>query len=912
MNTTGRRALFLLLLIAFAVWLLSRIASHVPPSSRPNADPAESPETPAARLVGRGVQEGAPPRAPANEVAERGPDSTADALPPPVDLETIDRVRDLHGIVEDGAGRAVAGARLQAVTRPWQRGVVLASDRHDDEIPGPATRSASDGTFSLPLRLGCKVGLRVEAEGYAPTLLTGCQPGERVRVRLRPGVALRVTVVDDEGASLPDVDLALSVTEGRSRLTRRGRTDADGIFRFADLPGGLTASIEAKLDPLGGWSRGKAPLPEEGEGQHELVLTSGRVVRGRITDAETGRAVAGARVGMGWTFFKEARTDTDGRYALGGWTGNNYHDIHVLGAGYGRQDKSVGRETEIDFALKRAFALTGRVLGVGERPMANAPVAAVGSVTRDDAQATSTASGFTDAEGRFRLVDLRRDMPHLLVVMAEAHGRTLLEFDPPQTGEIELDLGDVRVPQGQRIAGRVLTDDEGPLPNARVTLTGANDDWARLRPDATEHTLTYYGREETRRSDDLGRFAFGDLAPGTYVLTADQEGGAPTTRRVLLPPGTDLDEVDLRFLAEVALHVLVVDPEGQGIPGVMIRQVASGGSMLLEATDASGQIVLRFPASAGDVPVELWSPEDRPFLVPESITVPAHAGEHKIVLQPAATIRGRLVGADGEVMVGSLVEARRNGERVAEAWVREGGRFVLEFEGGAPVDVIYTGRTWFIEGGRGSRVIRLPLEARAEGVPADGREILLEAHQVSADRTLDVQVLDLEGKPAEGLEVVVTPCPAETPETLSTDGEGRVHLSGFTAHAVEILVRPPRARQLELARQVVREVVPGGERVVIHLVAPRLIEGVVLDASGNPAAGASVSTILSPGNGEGVGVRCDAKGRFALPLSPDRSAPLTLQAFLEEEGGALQFAELADVAPGSVDLRLELRPHRGY
>lgn len=834
-------------------------------------------------------------------------DAPVTALPPPVDLDAVDRDLDLHGIVVEEDGTPVGGAICQVVGYPWRRCSVLAHDDYDQEVLGPSTLTAGDGTFALRLRRGLGLELRVSRVGFATVRLVRRQPGDRVRVVLRPGVSLVVTALDPEGRPLEGVDLELVCSEWRGGLSfrREGRTDASGMYLFKDLPAGLTATLEANHGSLGGWTTEweAVRLPASGETHHEVVVPSGRIVLGEITDARTGRPVEGARVGMGWTFFKETLTDEEGRYALGGWTGDGYHEINVCAQGYGRASRKVGQASTLDFALKEGFAVKGRVLGAGAGALAGAPVAVVGSVHRDGGQVISMANGETDAAGRFRLEDLHRDMPHLLVVMAEGFGRTILEFGPPDVGEEVVDLGDVRVPRGRLIAGMVLDEREEPLARLAVSLTGGNDDWGRLRPEGAEHSDSIYGRIEERYTDDRGRFAFTDLAPGHYVLSVERDGTPDVVTQVALPTGEDVTNVRIAFEPAREFRVEVLDERGEPVAGMPVYvDVLDRGAQ----TDASGIAAFRLPLDVLRVDVRLWDWQERPYIYPDTEGVDVTPGVLKVVLRDAALVRGCLLDPEGSPITRGTIRALRDGEGLATTTTEGNGGFVLRVPPGGAVDVEFRGDVWISVERR-----RLPLQALRRGVIPGGEEIVLRATPTPADRTITVRVVTEDGVPVPEATVSVSPRPAEGSGCGKTGADGTVTFDGLTAHAVTVFTAPPEGRETRLASATERSVVPDGRTITICLLAPLRLEGIAVDSDGRSLPGVY---ILMPRRFAGAmpEATTDEEGRFTLYLPPDTEGPLSLRAWIELQNGQTLSAKIGGIDLQEIPVRLVLRPHRGW
>src|SRR5262245_57901905 len=274
--------------------------------------------------------------------------ATANAdLPAPVDLEKANRDLDLHGTVVTADGRPVAGADLVTVTYPFRRADILANDRYHESLEGPRTKSASDGTFSIRLRRGATVALRVSAAGFATVEKPSCQAGERAKIVLRPGVTLVVEAKTPEGT--PAAGAAFNLTRAGHRgdvaFHRSATTGPDGVAKFDDLPPGVSAYLESGESAWGDPEWTDVTLPESGTITIPVQFEGGRTITGRVTDRDTKAPVAGARVGMNWTLHRAVKTDADGRYELKGWTGKGIRDLHVLAAGYGRSERVVESAT---------------------------------------------------------------------------------------------------------------------------------------------------------------------------------------------------------------------------------------------------------------------------------------------------------------------------------------------------------------------------------------------------------------------------------------------------------------------------------------------------------------------------------------------------------------------------------------
>jgi hypothetical protein len=159
--------------------------------------------------------------------------------------------------------------------------------------------------------------------------------------------------------ALPGALVSLSAwwtrTQGddASRAIARVRTDQHGRFVFSDLARGRYFVTVTNGDDA---SRPrKVNLEEEKSAYLELAVDKASAVSGTVRDAETDRAVAGARLfamGPGGVIY-EAFTEADGSYRLPMPQGD--YLLTVAAAGYAPARKGVPFVPERrDFALVRA------------------------------------------------------------------------------------------------------------------------------------------------------------------------------------------------------------------------------------------------------------------------------------------------------------------------------------------------------------------------------------------------------------------------------------------------------------------------------------------------------------------------------------------------------------------------------
>lgn len=862
-------------------------------------DPADRPAAPApARTAGErpGLAPAAPPPAEGTAGVEVGAD---------VDLGAADRDLDLHGVVLREDGSPVPGALVRTLSYPTRRVFTLDYDSFFRAREGPSTRTSRTGTFRLRLERGERVHVVASASGLATIEVPDCLAGERVRLVLRPEVRLLVTVRDAHRAPVPHTALRLwrSPKEPDVSFERHAKADAAGTATFGDLPGPTQALLEAIPETLGtpAWTR--VALPASGEVSVEVEVPPGRTIAGQVTDADTRRPIPGARVGVGWVLARDVRTDSDGRYTLRGWTAEASATVHVLADGYARASRRVDVSDVMDFALAKGDSVVGRLVSPSGQPVGAARVSAVAYGTAELEERICSRAGESGSDGRFRLDGLIHDLPHSLIVIAGGRGRTLLDFDPPATAGGTTDVGDVALADGRRIEGRVVSADDSPKARIPVTLRGANADRTRLRPGQPALDFSY-GLRESCFTDDLGRFRFRDLAPGSYALTALSPGEAALEATVEIGE-TDVLGVEMRGASGRTLEVTVVDSVGGAVPGaaVSLTDVVDGAWRGQARTGPDGVAAFVIPRSATVRAIVSPPPVagGKAFLPATPVRIEAFATEASVTLEDAAVVSGRVLDEAGRPLSGAEVRAQRSGKILAIAFANAEGRFEMSVPGGASLDIVLGTNA----AGSGRTFVPSPYAGSLVGVRAGSTDLVLRAARAPADRRLRVVVLDPEGRPAVG--VTVTPPPewmgrvAAGPET---DAAGVVEWLDLIARPASFSVwpGPASAGAGRWLWESVGPVVPDGQTVTVRLREGVRVSGIVLRPDGTPVRRANV--LARRGEETVGGAQSGEDGRFSILLDPTRHLPFDLRASDPED--ARSEATLPDLRAGAEDVTLRL------
>ncbi|HVG94538.1 MAG TPA: sigma-70 family RNA polymerase sigma factor, partial [Planctomycetota bacterium] len=374
------------------------------------------------------TREQAPETAPSQAAVLDPRDATptlAAPAAPTVRAPAVAATPSATGRVVDGAGAPVAGARVFA----WRDDVDVVVD------PGaPAggatssTRTDASGTFRVPLE-GKAPGftLLATATGFAPAAVTGVQAGDDVTITLPESVSIHGTVRDLEERPIAGARVAWTGFVGGAKFTAETASGADGAYRLRGLtPGAFHALLRDSLDVSAeGYapvrtSRAKAWANPSGAGASDgftwdVWLGRGATIRGRVVDADSGAAVASARVVL-WSEQEVAglerpdgtalqnpayyaavgdvRTSEDGTFAIecvpawgahvpGTWIGSALQRrlgrLAAVADGFATTTQEVrvpteGEVSEIEVRLTTAGTVRGRVLRPDAVPAAGATV----------------------------------------------------------------------------------------------------------------------------------------------------------------------------------------------------------------------------------------------------------------------------------------------------------------------------------------------------------------------------------------------------------------------------------------------------------------------------------------------------------------------------------------------------------
>ena len=672
-------AVFLLAALAYLVWPGS-VGEH-PRGSQPGGTEQAGSPTDEMGVGKSSADDGLAPEQVTRESGEP-PDGAS-----PSAEEPIDRNRDLHGHVflQESGGFAGAEVRVWRPMRQGDRMLDLTRGKNRELVASTTTNA--DGDFRVPVEPGSVYDLDVYAEGFIAPLRRGCAAGERVILRLEEAASVSGTVTADAtGHPVAGVPVRVARPGDLGRVFETV-TDADGQYQVSTLVAGLwrISLIPEDLQPPA-WTTLSLQ-----EGEHlvqDFALAAGRVVRGQVLDATTGHPIPGAEICSGWTFSRSVFADAQGQYELRGLRGGDLR-LSARASGYGMlsivHGNAEGMST-CDIELLPARVAVGRVFLPDGEPAEGVYVAATASMRRDGTQQTDWQTTRSGADGRFELRDLRADVPHTLVLELRGFGTAYYEFPASEAQEPELLLGDFILSHGAWISGTVACA-QNYKANMQVVLRGWNQDRDRFGRGPEPGLATYLGQVETR-TDDLGRFRFSNLAPGTYTVSVrrtavEQElpdpivvyaGQGVEGIHFPLPPSSQIGGIVLGLDGEPVTdaYVTIRSESGDAGYGSTIRVDGSGRFTFRQLAEGTYQLKAILPPQTGEV-------GSRPRV--EGVLAGVQTGDMDLRLRMhlVSSISGTVVDAEGRPVAGAHVRALApTGERLVGTTTRADGFFYLE------------------------------------------------------------------------------------------------------------------------------------------------------------------------------------------------------------------------------------------
>lgn len=696
------------------------------------------------------------------------------------------------------------------------------------------TNAAGLASFLLP---SAAADVLLSAPGFR--LRGGRVGGSGGSFELVPSAAVTVRVLDPEGRPFPGALVAV----GRSQEIPLALTNDRGEATVG-LAGRQSLVYKAIVaDNSVGWA---APLgPEVGAGGAprtvEIELEPPAEIAGRITDAVTGRPVAGAAV---WNRpGEQTRSGRTGAFVLRAWLHRSRAQLGIAADGYQPTTAMVKAERlrpgiGADIVVSPSAPLRGEVLDASMSPVAGAwlriePLAGSGG--------SSIGLGGWEAisafDGSFLIAGATSGYAYRLHVEAAGYASTTLAVPAVPEGQ---EREDVRVvlTRGQNVRG-ITTDTQGtPISNVEVTLLPV----ARSRNGG--YSWNSSGKRTTSTDTD-GAFQFPGTRAGRYELTAnDPDHVSAPTIALDVPSGEGTKNVGTLTLdAGTPVEGVVRDFSGDPVGGARVsahqesafhRRLRDPG-VKTAMTGADGEFRIGGLRAA---PVDLVVEAEGYARFDMTALRPQGGSLVEIRLGEGALLAGRVVSADGQGTANAFVVLNLDHSPTTprSVWspLRSGHHTRTDADG----------RFHFNSLGPGPWSLQVAGEHLAEDVGAirlrPGEEREIEVRLRVQSRLVGV-VSDPSGAPVTGAEIIVQSLdpagdPSSRDSSLVTDAGGGYEASRVPPGPARIVARHPAYQ--DGAREA--EIGPGTNEVNLELRLGWEISGSVTTAGGTRVALASV------------------------------------------------------------------------
>jgi len=782
-------------------------------------------------------------------------------------------------IVADAPGRARSSSHV-VLTEGTREVVFELGDEHRVEVTVRDEQGAPiDGAEievvagSDPLPIGGKSGadgvaqigrlgagpwiVTARAIGYEEVAQRGVREGDKLLVTLRRLGAIVVKVVDRDDE--PVENARVQITGATLWPARVAETSKEGAVRIGGLGAGSYA-LRATIGDLVSQIELGVMLARGEEKSITLKLVPGRWVSVRVMDGEgdEAREIAGARVSLaegGLTPFPyEGRTNKDGRVRLGP-IGPGSATVAARADGFvprGSIRVPENDAKEMVVPLVRAGALTGRVVDTRGFPIDGATIEIVG----------------TDFYGAPIADDPRRTS------FREAHFEAVLSGPTPLVPAGELGVMPGPVP---------------PIPHAfTVSRAGAPNtpppSGAR-GVDAEEPWVT--------RSD--GTFRAAPASPGRIrALVRHPQYVEALSDAVTLATGAEAS-VEVVMHAGGWLDGRVVDKDDRAVAGARVQIAATRGTFE-RTTKTASDGTFAFASVPESVVVSVFQDDDATqAAVRELVKVPEREKKSITLVLPDARASLACVVKDDR---GYPVEAAQISAHSLDPAAPLRVTAFTDARGEAQ-----------LAGAKGLP-LRVEVSASSHAPKVITTEPALEKLEVAlrlAERATG-EVRSSRGEPLADAEVVLyTELGARH---ARTGADGTYTVNGLAPGPAKLRVRAAGHSPVTRAVKIPDN---GGARPYalprIELSAEGIVEGVVVDARGDPVQGARVAkdrvpTYLAVGaTPAGVAVT-DARGRFKLAELPE--GDVTLEAFAPDVGRARESGVRVVAGRTTVNVKITL------
>lgn len=657
---------------------------------------------------------------------------------------------------------------------------------------------------------------------------------------------------------------------------RETRSDGDGIFEFKLDRSGEWRVLANPEAPLAGTYQVAWASPHWPHSHVTLWVLSGSALQGRVLDAKE-QGAAGVQVVATWSmndmgrqdfrrFEAEATTDAEGRFAIPAVPAGVIHFALWPGGGLSASGYSTRAPTEQEVVLRLPSG-GGVVEGLVHGPdgvgvtgaqvvLSVAPPQAEGKPADEkDASTSTTVVAQSDAQGRYRATGLPSGT--VTVLQAAAQGflpvhwtAKAAELEGKQVSDAAALSLDVGLRRGSTLSGTVRSaGDERAIAGAEVLLYPTHAPGTPRGPrrtvSAADGSYSFSALEEGRWLivPDHPEFVDPELGfVGTQqVLRPGQAQSTPAGRTLVVSAEDQPMQKDLLLARGVRVRGRVLTGGNDPVAGATVHAHGMGiaqqgwqwGVQLdpsrdaLAESNAQGEFTTR-ALPAGQELRLLARKQGLLSRIASSMSLSADAAppEVTLVLETGASIRGRVLDADGKGLPGVQIYTWAQNEAL-ESYNRNNP--ISDGNGHFEVQGVLTGTVQLHAHLPGRLIDTLTVEGLVAGEVREGVEIRVRAGGEVSGR------LELpDGGPAAGvlLYIQVSVDSNSTMLHAQTDAEGRFSVGGV-ADGARCQLMLPRGTTIEGVGSAFAA--PKSDVFAVYQPPKRVtIKGRVLDDKGEP------------------------------------------------------------------------------
>lgn len=413
-------------------------------------------------------------------------------------------------------------------------------------------------------------------------------------------------VIGADGKPVPGVYVSAQGIDASATTGASTYTDEQGRYALKQMrPGTFNVAIGLTGDLAESWTAVAYERFEIAEGQRfagkDFQLIPGTLITGKVTDADTGKPLAGLSIGVygpahpkSGAWVQSSKTGADGMYRLRVPAGEQYVYLSSSAPeGYlePRVKSKVVKVTDadgatVDFALPPDPnpPLVGRVIDANGKPVPQALVR-LERVGVDVSPYVGEPSKTTDDDGRFAFASVPSGS-RLRASKANVGTRHPVSINADER-QIAVTLEDGYLTD---ITGVVTDADGKPIADAQVSLIVTRGSFGIGSPP--------------QATDAQGRYRFRDKPiDERYSVSAHAKGYGEADAKLFIEPGDTNDAPPLKLpRADSFVAGKVVDADGKPVAGVKVYLATNQRPE--QTTDASG--AFRFDGVVPGKPASIY------------------------------------------------------------------------------------------------------------------------------------------------------------------------------------------------------------------------------------------------------------------------------------------------------------------